>query len=234
MVHTTRDNYKQKWLAATNKLETRNVESVLSTGKALATAFNATIDTNLELVNLKNKLASTVDVARDVVDVLDDCNNAGQVSFGKVGSEIDLQLRDMTATTMLSRIRDILRISKVRIGLLTAAYDELYEKCLALESDRDALQISSARLLESNLEAFKIGYNKKEGDIEDFLEAERKKEPYNRHKIVYSNIDDDDVLDLICDMTNPGKHKIGNLTVRTKAPATKLTKRNGADDSSLF
>jgi hypothetical protein len=230
MPHNDRFNYKAKWLAAIAENPTANVQPTRDATTTLEDAKATVIDNTLEAKRLHDRLIGAAQEAKKCLEVLDDCNHLGEVSFGTLANEVDLNLHNMPSHVIVSRLRDTLKAATTRVGLMSAAYEELEEATKTLAARASELREQLPAAQHANLAHYKLGANPTAVECDEFISAAQRGELYSRSGGAYTNIEDDDLLGMVCLATT----RNGAKKLKEQAPRRKVTKERFDADNDLF
>jgi hypothetical protein len=190
-MHTTRDNYKAKWLAAVGNGSGGLVAESRNTERIVDTVINAEITTHMELTKLQAVTYEAAHVAKELAELMTETRLCAGIDYGESDHMIDSRLGNMPLHVVMRRIRDVLKMAKFRVGMLSVACDELNTTGEVLINQIQTIKAQSTHLQRAAVNTLLVGPNSTEEEYAEFGEARRSRGRYDRYNIRYDDLSDD-------------------------------------------
>jgi hypothetical protein len=191
MVHTTRANYKAKWLAAAGKGDGVQSEEIKPLIEATDNIVGAEVQAAVGLRKLSNTLIEAISEAKGLVNLMDEGADIGALHFAETKKSIDLKLSEHDLNIMARRLRDILKLAGARIGILTEAYEDSYNAVVKIKEAHRSVSSQSELLQSTVANTLLIGNNATGEEFTEYLRTTRAGQDYKRHKLDYEDLDSD-------------------------------------------
>lgn len=189
MVHSTaRNNFKAKWLAALESDAARPVDSVQLVEKAVNGVSTTVTDASISLGQISHSAMEAASQAIRLSRTLSEFQTVSQIDFGDISHGIDEKLTKMPIPVMMRRVRDILKIAEMRIGILSVMAEEAGEAVKSMEQKVRSLGSEISPLQVKIVEHAWIGTSPTSSEFEDYKD---KTSDYHRYGIQYDDLDDD-------------------------------------------
>lgn len=182
-----RGNYKAKWLAALGQLEEPDTVSVESRNKLRDGTLVAT-DAALEFRKIQTVTFEAAKAGKALVETLDEFQKVAGLDFGETLHEIDGKIGKMPVPILIRRLRDLLRIANMRIGLLSTAAIENHKVVIQLRDAIAACSPNTTTLDRTLKEVAWIGPQPSQSELEDFVATNGN---FARDELVYNDLDED-------------------------------------------
>jgi len=186
-----RDNYKAKWLAAIDPKSTlledisvdggQTVDNVTSTHASLIADIRALHDTLIQGGN----------AAKSLCEVMDEFRLLGTIDFKEIQHNIDAKISTMPSKIIARRLRDVLRASQERIGLLSIMCMEQQDTIESLTSSMSILRHGTAKLQTTAINTLFIGQRATRDELEDYIKCPtkpRRGSEYNEYDEDWSSV----------------------------------------------
>jgi hypothetical protein len=183
------NNYKAKWLAALKDTSSTPGTTADLLAKNLRSVQNVDTDAALALNKVRDASIEVAHVAKRVLTLLDEQSEVAGLSFGVIGVELDGKLSQMPLPVMMRRIRDVLRVSEARIGMLSVAANEYHLAYTKVEEAATDAKANQDHLQRALLESTYIGARPSSADLDDYRMTNG--EDYARFGLHYEDLDDD-------------------------------------------
>jgi hypothetical protein len=189
-MHTSRDNYKAKWLASLPSTVQTGSEVLHEFQTGVNAVSHTQVNTAIELNRLRSTMIDAMNNAKDLVRLMDECQNVAMMDFGKTEHQIDAKIGNMDVIVMSRRIRDILKAAEARIGFLSAIADDQFKTGLQMQKELDTLQQPTLNLQSAAIETLIIGPKATETEMEHYNNPMRTEE-FSRFGVPYEELEDD-------------------------------------------
>lgn len=143
---------------------------------------------NLTLQKISSVTGEVASTARSLGQCFDDTRNVAGLNFGEFVSEIDSKINSMPVHTVLRRVRDVMKVAEMRIGVLTARCEELYDVNNMYETKLNNLVTSTNTAKRTLMNVDFVGPNPSPHEIDDFTSAPTGE--YGRFGLKYEDLDD--------------------------------------------
>lgn len=191
MVHTTRDNYKAKWLAALRDGGNDVIDRAETAPKLAESVVSSEVSAHVELQKLQTITYETASVAKSLIALLNESSTVAGVDYGKHDHEIDGKISKMPLYVVMRRVRDILKLAQFRVGMLTVACEELNEAGQSMAEQLQIVHNQSLHLKRTTVNALMLGPDPTREELDDYTENRRGSQRYNRYGIAYEDLTDD-------------------------------------------
>lgn len=181
-------NYKQKWLDALEGQRKDPKQSAEAHLHTLAENGLAQTNLNLTLQRISSVTGEVAHVARSLGSCFDETKNVAGLNFGEFVSEIDNKISTLPIHTVLRRVRDVMRVAEMRIGVISARCEELYEANEQYEARLDSLKTSNGLAMRTLMATEWVGPNPTRDEIDEFTTL--KEGHYKRGGLDYEDLDD--------------------------------------------
>lgn len=181
-------NYKQKWLDALEGQRKDPKQSAEAHLHVLAENSLAQTNLNLTIQRISSVTGEVAQVARSLGTCFDETKHVAGLNFGEFVSEIDSKINTLPVHTVLRRVRDVMKVAEMRIGILSARCEELYEVNEQYEARLDSLKTSNGLAMRTLMSTEWVGPNPTRDEIEEFTTL--KEGNYHRDGLEYEDMDD--------------------------------------------
>lgn len=181
-------SYKQKWLNALRDPTTTPSETANVVRQKTEEISSANVNATLKLRQLSSVLGEAARNAKSLTSLMDETRHSAGVDFGEIGHHIDGKLSQMDAVVIVRRLRDCLKQAEVRIGILSAACEELTDKSGQMAMDVCSLHANANVLQEAAVEVLMIGGRPSEDEMDDYRTATAAS-PFHRFDTHYEDVD---------------------------------------------
>lgn len=186
---TARNNYKAKWLAALKESEQTPTERSSNIENTSQSIVNTSANASISINKIQHAAMETAAQAKKTIQTLVDHRITAGIDFGDVTHGIDNKLSSMPIPIMMRRIRDILLMCEMRIGILSISADESHRELVRSHERVTSLQRSLEPLQSSITNAAWIGVNPTASEFEDFQASGTNE--YHRYGIEYEDLTED-------------------------------------------
>jgi len=236
MPHTKRDNYKAKWLDALankqtplNKIESK-LESTIE--DATSIALNASIVSQ----KLHAQLMETAQRAIDCIQIMDECTNVYEVEIAKVGQNIDMRLKDMSAPVICRRVRDVLQLACDRIAYQSISIERMSESLTVLSDKSQRLENKNRMLEDQIIDTFYIGQNGTSTERGELTATVTNKSEFNRFGVKYYDVEPTDTSYTefqVRTLNNKSPPVLGSTRGKNLTLEDELAQGDSKDDSDV-
>lgn len=186
---TSRQNYKAKWLAALSEKQTLPTDDAAKIEKDAINIREAHTTATTQLRRLQTVMFEGAHAATRLNRVMDECRNVAGVEFGECVHEVDGKLGSLDMVVIARRLRDTIKVAEMRIGILTAAVDNIMEANQRIFAEVDMMGSHATLLQQAAVETLLIGNNPSEREMEDYQEHKTGTR-FIRHNLEYQDMDE--------------------------------------------
>lgn len=169
MPHTTRENYKAKWLNALAGVETSNVAITGRAVTAIQSAATLSVNASIDTAKIHDAALNAMHAAIECLEILDENRNISGIELPEVKRNVDMHASKQTVVVMLRRVRDTLTLSAERLMLHRVIFEKVDEQMASMEENIKYLENQTHVLQEQFLESAYIGKGRTASERENFL-----------------------------------------------------------------
>jgi hypothetical protein len=186
-------NYKAKWLAALSEKQTVPTQAAEANSRNVEQIQETSITATTQLRRLQSVMIEATRNAKSLAELMDECQSSAGIEFGLTSHSIDSKLGSMDLVIMARRLRDVIKLAEIRIGILTAATDNLAEANARLLHDTSTAGIQNSILQRATVETLLIGNKPTDAEFEDYRDNNSGTR-YARYNESYTDVDESYVV----------------------------------------